>query len=126
MWGVGLAVAHFLLSAQMAALFSKDPEAVRVLTQYLSIVPIGYGMMEIHRYVGFSFNAVARPISSVWINVVRIVVLLVPLSCLGSWYFGLIGVFWGRVVADIVSASVALLWAHQVFRCLAESQPGVP
>ena len=125
-WGVGIAAVLFLLSAQMAALFSEDPEVVRVLTQYLSIVPIGYGMMEIHRYVGFSFNAVARPISSVWINVVRIVVLLVPLSCLGSWYFGLIGVFWGRVVADIVSASVALLWAHQVFRCLAESQPGVP
>ena len=122
-WGIGAAAAFVLASGRLAACFSDDERVVRVLAQYLSIVPIGYGMMEVHRYVGFSFNAVGQPMNATAVNVVRVVILLVPCSYLGAYWLGLPGVFWGRVAADVGSASVALLWARRVFRSLGEDAP---
>ena len=104
-------------------MFSEDPEVIRILKTYLCIVPIGYGMMEIHRYVGFSFNAIVKPFNAVGVNVLRIVVLLIPLSMLGSRLFGIKGIFWGRVVTDITAAAVALLWASRLFRSLRSPSP---
>jgi len=74
--------------------------------------------METHRYVGFAFNAVGRPLYSVGINILRIVVLLVPLSYLGARLLGLPGLFWGRVVTDISAACLALLWSRSFFKTL--------
>ena len=112
-----------LLSGHMASLFSEDERVLAVLTQYLCIVPIGYGMMEIHRYIGFSFNSVGMPFRSVTINALRVLVLLVPLSILGASWFGLRGLFWGRVCADIASASLALCVAQATFGRLKARTP---
>ncbi len=120
-WGICCAVAFMLLSHRMAMFFSHDARVVDILTLYLCVIPLGYGMREIHRYVGFSFNAVGRPLSSAGINVIRIVGLLIPCTFLGARFFGLTGVFWGTVAADLTSACLALLWARHLFRGLEKS-----
>ena len=117
-WGVCIALAFLLASNALAALFSTDPRVVDILALYLCIIPLGYGMREIHRYVGFSFNAVGRPMNSAGINALRIVGLLIPCTVLGARWFGLQGVFWGTVAADVTSACLALLWARVVFAAL--------
>lgn len=122
-WGVCIAVVFLLASNHMAALFSTDPRVIDILALYLGIIPLGFGMREIHRYVGFSFNAIGHPMSSAAVNVVRIVGLLIPCTLLGARWFGLHGVFWGMVVADVAAACLALLWARVVFAALQDSQP---
>jgi MATE family, multidrug efflux pump len=114
-WGVCCAVAFMLLSGRMAALFTKDPRVLDILSLYLCVIPLGYGMREIHRYVGFSFNAIGRPMSSAAINAIRVLVLLLPITILGARLYGLPGVFWGSVAADVLGACVALLWARRLF-----------
>jgi len=114
-WGLCCAVTFMLLSGKMAALFTKDPEVLDILALYLCVIPLGYGMREIHRYVGFSFNAIGRPLSSAAINAIRILGLLIPLTLLGACAFGLPGVFGGTVAADVLAACVAVLWARHVF-----------
>jgi len=117
-WGIVIAILFRAVSGPLAGIFSDDPEVFRILKMYLCTVPIGYGMMEIHRYVGFSFNAIGRPMHAVCVNVLRIVFLLIPLSILGANLFGLQGIFWGRVITDILSASAALVWASLLFRSI--------
>ena len=123
-WGIVIAIVFHIASGALAGIFSEDPEVIRVLRMYLCIVPLGYGMMEIHRYVGFSFNAVVRPMNAVAVNVIRTVILLVPLSMLGAHLWGIGGIFWGRVAADVASAAAALVWASRVFASMEESPGG--
>ena len=123
-WGLCIALAFMLASSPMAALFSTDPRVVDILALYLCIIPLGYGMREIHRYVGFAFNAVGRPLHSAGINALRILGLVIPCTVLGARWLGLSGVFWGMVAADATSACLALLWARAVFRELEALHPG--
>lgn len=115
-WGIVIALVFRAVSAPLSAVFSEDPRVLEVLEMYLCTVPIGYGMMEIHRYVGFSFNAISRPMHAVGVNVLRVVGLLIPLSVFGAHVLGIRGIFWGRVGADIISAIAALVWASRLFR----------
>jgi Na+-driven multidrug efflux pump len=117
-WGVLSAVVFIVFSRPIAQLFSDDPRVVEALALYLRIIPLGYGLREVHRYAGFAFNAIERPLSSASIGVIRIVVLLVPLAYLGAQFFGLAGVFWGTVAADVLSAAVAVVWARRLFSAL--------
>jgi len=125
-WGVCCAVGFMLVSNPMARLFSKDPRVVDILALYLSIIPLGYGMREIHRYVGFAFNAIGQPLSSAGINAMRVLGLLIPCTLLGARWLGLPGVFWGTVVADVAAACLALLWARWLFRNIGLAQPVPP
>ena len=122
-WGVCCAAVFMAVSNPMARLFSKDPRVVDILALYLGIVPLGYGMREIHRYVGFAFNAIGRPLSSAGINAMRVVGLLVPCTLLGARWLGLPGVLWGRVIADVAGACFALLWARWLFRNIEPPRP---
>ncbi len=53
-FGIVIAVIFSIFSDHLARLFSQDQQVLSVLNRYLSIIPLGYGMMEIHRYSGFS------------------------------------------------------------------------
>jgi len=123
MWGAACLITLFVLSGYIGRFFSEDPEVIRVITLYFRILPIGYGMRELHRYTGFTFIGVGRPMSSVAINVIRIVGLLVPCAYIGSVLYGISGIFWGTVVADVAAAAVALMWGHRVFTRLKPPSP---
>jgi putative MATE family efflux protein len=114
LFGIAIAIAFALFSGHLARLFSQDHAVIVVLTRYLSIIPLGYGMMEIHRYSGFFLNGIKQPLHSTGVNVMRIVGLLIPLSFLGGELFGIEGVFWGRAVADMIAGCVGMVWANTI------------
>jgi putative MATE family efflux protein len=118
LWGGFVCIVLGVVGRPVAALFSQDAQVIETLTLYLRIVPIGYGMMEIHRYTGFLFNGVQKPFYAMMVNLLRVVVLLIPFSMIGSRYLGLRGIFAGRVVADIISALVGLGWGQGVLKTL--------
>lgn len=117
-FGVVIAIVFALFARNLAALFSDDPDVIDIMGRYLTIIPIGYGMMELHRYSGFFLNGIRKPLHSAALSVVRVVVLLVPLSILGSMLFGLEGVFWGRIVCDLLSGVVGMVWSHRILKTL--------
>lgn len=123
LWGVCCFVALFLLSGHIAVFFSDDPEVVRIITLYLRIVPLGYGMLESHRYAGLSFIGIGRPLSSMAVNVIRVPGLLIPCVLVGAMLYGITGVFWGSVTADVVGSAIALTWAHRAFSRLTAPAP---
>jgi putative MATE family efflux protein len=117
-FGVIIAILFASFARQLAGLFSEDPEVIRILAHYLTIVPIGYGMMELHRYSGLFLNGIKKPLHSTGLSIVRIIVLLIPLTLIGSLWFGLEGVFWGRIISDLTSGAVGMLWTYRVLRNL--------
>lgn len=123
-FGVLIAIGFGLFAHHLAALFSDDAEVVSILAHYLTIVPIGYGMMELHRYSGFFLNGIKKPLHSTGVNITRIVVLLIPFTIIGSHFFGLEGLFWGRIACDLISGVVGMIWSHRVLSHLIQQENG--
>ena len=117
LFGLAAFVAFFLLAPYMAGFFVEDPEGHRILVLYLRIVSFGYGLMEVHRYSGFLLNGIHKPLHATGVNVLRVVVLLIPLALIGGHLFGgVVGVFWGRLAADVTSGLLGALWYRRVMR----------
>lgn len=108
----------FLCAPWMAAAFTRDPEVTAALTSYIRIISFGYGMMEVHRYCGFFLTGMHRPASTTLLHAIRVLVLLIPLSYLGARWGGIIGVYWGRLITDILVGSVGLIWVWRVLHSI--------
>lgn len=56
-----------------------------------------------------SLNAMHRPMSALALSIVRLFVFFVPISIAGSYLFGLKGLYWGTVLANIAMAIVSFV-----------------
>ena len=121
-FGIIIAFTFGFFSGNIARLFSDDPAVINILTDYLIIVPLGYGMMEIHRYSGYFLNGLKQPAHAAGVNILRILVLLIPLSLLGGYFFNLTGIFWGRALADIIAGGCGMLWAKNILNKVMNKQ----
>ena len=80
-------------------------------------------MIEIHRYSTFFFTGCGHPNSAMWLNILRIIGLMVPFSLLALYFRSLNGVFVARLAADLLAGGIAWYCAHRLTRrLLAESQ----
>lgn len=106
----------FLIVKPVAMLFSDDIEVQRVLIRYICITCFGYGFLEVHRYAGFCMTGIHKPFTSAMLNVIRIFVLLIPLSLFGAHVSGLTGVFLGRLITDIISGIIGIFWSGKILK----------
>ena len=95
------AVFYFFLSRYLVVYFNPDKEVQEIMTLCMMIIPWGFCMTEIHRYSGFFYTGCDRPGFSAWINAFRIG-LLIPLSLLALYYRSLKGLFFARLMADLI------------------------
>lgn len=122
-YGLLMAVAYVIFAAPLTKFFSDDPEVLRIMKSYLAIVPFGFGMIEIHRYGGFFLTACGHPTAAAWLNALRIVGLLVPLSLLARWAGSLDMVFYMRLTSDVAAGTVAWWAASYITRRLLKGNP---
>ncbi|MFH0754310.1 MAG: MATE family efflux transporter [Candidatus Omnitrophota bacterium] len=115
-FGCIISMVFLLMARPLGGLFSSDPEVVDVLVQYIYITCFGYGFLEMHRYAGFCMTGIHQPIASVFLNAIRVVVLMIPLAYFGAKFFGIYGIFWGRLITDICSAVIGIIWTGRVLR----------
>ena len=116
LFGGAIAGVFILIARPLGGLFSKDPAVVNVLVRYLHITCFGYGFLEVHRYAGFCLTGIHKPAASALLNTVRVIVLLIPLSLIGSRLFGLAGIFWGRLITDIGSGIIGVFWTGKIIQ----------
>jgi len=102
-------VAFFLAAPWLAAAFTDDPKVAGTLISYIRIISFGYGMMEVHRYCGFFLTGMHKPVSATVLNAVRVLALLIPLSFLGARFWGVTGVFGGRLATDIMAGIMGMM-----------------
>jgi Na+-driven multidrug efflux pump len=99
----------WVCSGWIAVAFTSEPEVSRLIQLFLMIVPLGYGMQGIIILTNSSLNAMHHPLSALALSVIRLFVFFVPISIAGSYFFGLTGLYWGTVVANIAMATVSFV-----------------
>lgn len=126
-FGFIAAVIFFIFVKDIAVIFTPpdDPEVEKIVQKiiisYICITCFGYGFLEVHRYAGFCMTGIHEPLMSALLNMVRVFVLLVPLSLLGSITIGISGVFYGRLLTDILSGIIGIIWSGRVLKSKASS-----
>ncbi len=115
-YGVFIAAAFFISAPYLAKLFTEDVKVIEIFILYVRTISFGYGMMEVHRYSGFFLTGMNRPVFTTILNCIRILVLLIPLSFIGSYYRGVAGIFAGRLITDVISGSVGMIWVGSIIK----------
>lgn len=98
----------------IAAFFDNEPAVIQGVSAYLSIVPLSYGALGIVLVYCSTFNALGQPLPSVAVTLSRLVIFYVPLAYLGSWLFGIQGIF---AAACLSNTAIGLgVWFWQSHR----------
>ncbi len=108
-WGVGAAALLALLANPLARLLNDDPAIVEYTKLFLWIVPASYIPYGIALLVAAMYNAMEMPLKATLLAALRLVALAVPLAWLGSYLYGLPGLFGGIVAANVVMGITAAL-----------------
>lgn len=112
-WQLIVYVALWLLSGAVASIFAEDPKVEELIKLFLLIVPLGYGFQGVTILTNSSFNAMHKPMSALTLSVIRLFVFFVPISYMGSYFYGIEGIFWGGVTANMLTAFVAYIWFNR-------------
>lgn len=113
-YGLAAAAIFLFIARPLAGIFSNNPDVVDIITQYIRVTCFGYGFLETHRYAGFYMVGIHQPVSANILNVIRIIVLLIPLSFIGAKVFGLLGLFWGRLLSDVAAGIIGIIWSRKI------------
>ena len=112
-WGALMAIALGLGGSWVVSVFDKDPEVIKVAAQYLLIVPISYGAFGILLISSAIFNALGKPLPSLLMTITKMLFLYVPLAYLGSWLFGINGIFAAACFANVAVGIGAYIWCQK-------------
>jgi len=115
-FGFVIAGVFLLIARPLGRLFSSDPEVVDILVRYIYITCFGYGFLEVHRYAGFCMTGIHQPVASAFLNAIRVIVLMIPLAYFGAKFFGISGIFWGRLATDVCSAIIGIAWTGKILK----------
>jgi putative MATE family efflux protein len=109
LYGALIAAIMFFAAPLLALIFTNDQKVIELFILYLRIVSLGFGMMEVHRYCGFFLTGIHHPVLSTILNGFRVLVLLLPLSFLGSKISGIQGIFTGRLLTDLLAGTTGII-----------------
>lgn len=114
-YGSLITAVFFLTAPWMAAIFTDDPKVSETLVSYIRVISFGYGMMEVHRYSGFFLTGVHKPVAATVLNAIRVLLFLIPFSYFGAHFWGITGVFGGRLITDILVGVLGIVWVSREF-----------
>lgn len=115
-YGAAIALVFFAAAPWISSWFSEDPEVLPIMELYIRIISFGYGLMEVHRYSGITLTGLHKPVASALLNGLRVLVMLIPLSYLGSRLWSIHGVFVARLITDVTMGGVGIVWVRRVCR----------
>lgn len=87
--------------------FSNDPAVAELIRAFIWILPLGYGLQGVVILTNSSLNALHLPMHALGLSIVRLFVFYVPMAWLGGHWFGVLGVFGGALLANVVIAAIA-------------------
>ena len=98
-WGVAMFIILALAARPIALLFNDDPQVISIIILYLWIVPIGYALFGVFQISNITLNVLNKPGNAAVLMVIQMFGLYIPLAYLGSYLFGLKGIFFAAVLA---------------------------
>lgn len=102
--------AFLFLRAPIAGIFTAEPETIEVIGWYMMLVSVGYGLQGLTSNIAAVFNGLNSPLNATGVNLMKMVVLLIPLCWLGSSVWGLKGIFIGMALSSIGAGALSYFW----------------
>lgn len=121
-WQAMIFLLMLFFAPYIAQAFADEPSVAALISIFLSLVPLGYGMQGIVILTNSSFNAMHKPMAALLLSIIRLFVFFVPISYVASLFFGLNGLFAGTVVANFMMASVSYLWFKRALENAVEEE----
>ncbi|MFQ3338249.1 MAG: putative MATE family efflux protein [Colwellia sp.] len=110
-WQIVIYILLALSAHWIASIFTKESEVADLIKLFIWMLPLGYGLQGIVILTNSSFNALHKPMTALVLSVVRLFVCYLPLAYLGSVLFGLVGLFAGALLGNILMAMIS----HRLF-----------
>ncbi|MBU4487199.1 MAG: MATE family efflux transporter [Candidatus Delongbacteria bacterium] len=107
------AIAFILLAffgKNVTLVFNNDPTVASVSYLYLIFVSGSYGAMGVNMTASTCFSALHKPYSAIMVNIIRVIVIFIPLAILGNMFFELPGIFTGVGLSIVLGAIISHLW----------------
>lgn len=101
---------------QLTSIFDDNPEVTILAAKYLLIASISYGFLGISWIGASSFSALKKPLNSIALNFIRMIILYLPLAYFGSKIFGLTGIFFGAAISSFIAGTLSFLWIKNIIR----------
>ncbi len=122
-YGLACAALLALVSSSLPALFSDNPEIIKLARNYLWIVPVtllGYG---INIAAAGALNAAGWPLVSAGLTCLRMFVVSLPMALLLGPKFGANGIFIALAIANVAAAAFSAIAAYAVVDRHAPTKP---
>lgn len=115
-WGSGMFMVFLFFAGPIARLFSDNPVVVSTIVSYVVMVSVTYGLLGVLMLSGSTFNALNKPMPSAALSVLRMAILYIPLAYLGSYLWGLKGIFGAAAAANIAAGTAAYFWLRKTLK----------
>jgi len=118
-----IAVATFVWAPQIAAVFTQAETAVHIapdLTLFLRIVCLFYPAISFGMLSASVFQGTGKGVNALLVTLLRTIILTPLLGSIFAFIFGwgLVGIWWGLAMANIIGTSVAFVWVRLYIRGL--------
>ena len=97
-----------LRPALFAGLFTTDPELIVIVEKVLPVYIAGMAIFGLQSGVQSSFLGLGQAKISLFIALLRKVILLIPLALILPHFFGVMGVYYAEPIADVCSVVTAV------------------
>lgn len=102
-----------------ASLFTNDAELIGLVSQVMPVFLFGMLFFGLQNGIQPTFLALGQAKISLFIAMLRKVILLVPLALILPHFFGVMGIYYAEPVSDIISAATAtVLFSLNINRIL--------
>ncbi len=117
------AVLTFIFAPQITAVFTRSEETMRIadeITDLLRIMAIFYPGVAFGMMSSSMFQGTGKGTNALIVTIIRTLILGTPLSAIFAFTFnwGLVGVWWGMVVGNLLGSALAFSWANIYIRNL--------
>ncbi len=115
-WGVVVYGILLLFGQSIASIFTDNLLVIQTTKSYFLIVGISYGFQGLVMLSTASYNGINKPYPSTFFSMFRMLILYVPLAWLGAQLFGVTGVFWAGLTANVVTGILAFWFLFYTLR----------
>lgn len=118
LWQLVIGFIWLLTSEVFAPLLSADARISSIVVSYMNLVPFSYGALGICMLMVSVCNALGMPLRALLISIIRLFACYLPLLWIGSQIYGLIGLFCGAFMGNLLAGSFAWLTYRKTIKQL--------
>lgn len=121
-----IAIVTFIFAPVITLAFTASSDMVHLannITTFLRIICIFYPATAFGMLSSSLFQGVGKGLYSLIVTILRTIVLILPLAWIFGVMFGwgLVGAWWGLVVANIIGSAITFIWAKLYVNSLLKS-----